>query len=137
MTDCVFCTVELEPTQNILLENEHCLFLQLDEVQIKGSQLEGAGLIVPKNHRKTAFDLTEDEWNATYHLLQQVKEFIDLKHSPDGYNLGWNCGEIAGQHIPHAHLHVIPRYADEVMAGKGIRHLFKHKENTRQEYGRK
>lgn len=136
MTECVFCRVELEPRQNILLENEYCLFLQLDEVQIKGSQLEGFGLIVPKKHRQTAFDLTEEEWKATYHLLQQVKEFIDLKHRPDGYNLDWNCGEIEEQHIPHAHLHVIPRYADEVMAGKGIRQLFKGPKNKRQEHGR-
>ena len=41
------------------------MFIQLQQVQIKGSQLEWAGLIDPKKHRKTAFDLTIEEWDAT------------------------------------------------------------------------
>ncbi|SES62404.1 histidine triad (HIT) family protein [Oceanobacillus limi] len=131
MENCVFCNPDLEPNQSVILSNEHCLFLQLEQSQLKGSTLEGAGLIVPKKHRETAFDLTQIEWEATYKLLQQVKQYIDEEHEPHGYNLGWNCGEVAGQHIFHAHFHVIPRYEDEPLAGKGIRYLFKGKENQR------
>jgi len=129
--ECVFCHPELEPNQRIILSNEYCMFLQLEQAKIKGSQLEGAGIIVPKIHRKTAFDLTYDEWNATYKLLQKVKEYVDEKHQPQGYNLGWNCGEVGGQHIFHAHFHVIPRYDDEPLAGKEIRYMFKSGENKR------
>lgn len=107
------------------------MFLQLEQAQVKGSQLEGAGLIVPNEHRETAFDLTKEEWNATFSLLQDVKKYIDEKHQPQGYNLGWNCGEIGGQHIFHAHFHVIPRYSEEPLAGKGIRYMFKGTENER------
>jgi diadenosine tetraphosphate (Ap4A) HIT family hydrolase len=38
---------------------------------------------------------------------------------------------IGGGHIPQAHLHVIPRFQDEVYAGRGIRWWFKQAENTR------
>ncbi len=107
------------------------MFLQLEEVQIKGVQLEGAGLIVPIEHRETAFDLSKEEWNATYTLLQEVKTYLDKKHQPKGYNLGWNCGEVGGQHIFHAHFHVLPRYDDEPLAGKGIRYMFKSVDNKR------
>ncbi|MGD6875083.1 HIT family protein [Bacillus infantis] len=131
MDNCIFCRLELEPDQNVVMSNEHCLFLQLGQSQIKGSQLEGAGLIVPIQHRETAFDLTPEEWAATYSLLQDVKKYLDEKHEPRGYNLGWNCGEAGGQHIFHAHFHVIPRYEDEALAGKGIRYMFKGKENQR------
>lgn len=131
MNDCVFCNLELIPSQKIVMANEYCLFLQLDEAKIEGSQLEGAGLIVPKQHRETAFDLTMEEWEATYHLLQEVKVYLDKQHQPQGYNLGWNCGEVGGQHIFHAHFHIIPRYSDEPLAGKGIRHLFKSLQNKR------
>ncbi|QKS73142.1 HIT domain-containing protein [Paenalkalicoccus suaedae] len=131
MNGCIFCQVELVPDQNVVLSNEHCMFLQVDEAQIRGVQLEGAGLIVPKVHRETTFDLTAEEWQGTYSLLHEVKKYIDEVHQPDGYNLGWNCGEEAGQHVFHAHFHVIPRYADEPLAGKGIRYLFKSKENNR------
>lgn len=130
--DCVLCNLNRMPTQRVVLSNEHCLFLQLEEVDKKGVQLEGSGLIVPRAHRETAFDLTQEEWDATYSLLQEVKKYIDKKFEPEGYNLGWNCGEVGGQHIFHAHFHVIPRFKDEPLAGKGIRHMFKSKENERE-----
>lgn len=131
INDCAFCHPEREPNQRIILSNDYCMFLQLKQAEIKGSQLEGAGIIVPKRHRQTAFDMTREEWDATYTLLQEVKKHLDEKHRPQGYNLGWNCGEVGGQHIFHAHLHVIPRYEDEPLAGKGIRYMFKSKENLR------
>lgn len=131
MTECIFCNPEKEPNQSIILSNEYCLFLQLNQSHIKEKQLEGAGVIVPKKHRETIFDLTKEEWAATYSFIQEAKKYIDSKHKPAGYNLGWNCGEVAGQHIFHAHFHVIPRYEDEPLAGKGIRYMFKNKENER------
>lgn len=134
MKDCIFCNLELEPTQKVILSNEYCMFLQLEQAQEKGIQLEGAGLIVPKKHRETAFDLTIEEWNATYTLLHDVKKFLDEMYQPQGYNLGWNCGEIGGQHIFHSHFHVLPRYEDEPLAGKGIRHMFKSADNKRINY---
>lgn len=129
--DCVFCDTALEPSQNIVLENAYCMFLQLNHSQGTGHSLEGAGVIVPKIHRETVFDLTIEEWNATYELLQEVKRYLDKKHQPAGYNLGWNCGEVGGQHIFHAHFHVLPRYKDEPLAGKGIRYMFKGIHNQR------
>ncbi|WP_195892055.1 HIT family protein [Bacillus niameyensis] len=129
--ECVFCEPELDAKQKMLFSNEYCLFLQLDEAREKGNQLSGAGVIVPRHHRETVFDLTEEEWNSTYKLLQEVKSYIDRNYQPSGYNLGWNCGETAGQHIFHAHFHILPRYADEPMAGKGIRYLFKNPNNSR------
>lgn len=131
MKDCIFCHSELEPTQKIILSNEYCWFLQLEQSQQKGIQLEGSGVIVPKLHRETAFDLTIEEWNATYTLLQDVKNYLDKRHQPQGYNLGWNCGEIGGQHIFHSHFHILPRYTDEPFAGKGIRYMFKSETNKR------
>ena len=131
MNQCPLCHVHLEPTQTVVLSNEHCLFLQLEQAREKGVQLEGAGIIIPKIHRETAFDLTPEEWHATYSLLQEAKKYIDTHFQPQGYNLGWNCGEKAGQHIPHAHFHILPRYDDEPLVGKGIRFLFKGDENKR------
>lgn len=131
MSQCPLCQLELMPTQTIVMSNDHCLFLQLEEAREEGLPLEGAGIIVPKMHRETVFDVTKEEWVATYDLLQAAKQYVDELYRPDGYNLGWNCGEIAGQHIPHAHFHVLPRYGDEELAGKGIRYLFKGEGNKR------
>ncbi|WP_237718730.1 HIT family protein [Alkalibacillus haloalkaliphilus] len=43
----------------------------------------------------------------------------------------WNCGEVGGQYIFHAHLHVLPRYESEPLSGEWIRCLFKSKRNKR------
>ncbi|MBM7645656.1 diadenosine tetraphosphate (Ap4A) HIT family hydrolase [Scopulibacillus daqui] len=72
VNDCVFCNLEMEPEQGMILSNEYCMFLQLKQAQIKGSRLEGSGLIVPKKHRATVFELTLDEWNATYTCFTQI-----------------------------------------------------------------
>jgi diadenosine tetraphosphate (Ap4A) HIT family hydrolase len=125
MKDCPFCSDLIKPNE-IIMENELCLFLQRDE-----GVLIGSGLIIPRTHHETVFELTAAEWNATYELLHQVKKSLDSKFQPDGYNLGWNSGAIAGQEVFHAHLHVIPRYKDEPFAGKGIRYWLKQDLNKR------
>ena len=61
----------------------------------------------------------------------ELKAYIDKKYMPDGYNIGWNVGKVAGQEVAHAHMHIIPRYSDEPYAGRGIRSWFKQPENIR------
>jgi diadenosine tetraphosphate (Ap4A) HIT family hydrolase len=124
MKDCPFCNLENEG--NVVLSNDYCLFLQQEQPVLVGS-----GIIVPRKHRENVFELTEEEWKATFDLLKEVKAFLDDKYSPQGYNVGWNVGNVGGQHIFHAHLHVIPRFEDEPYAGKGIRHWIKKPENKR------
>lgn len=123
---CPFCDPCSDHEQRVVLSNEYCYFLQKPQPILIGS-----GLIVPKSHRETVFDLTQKEWEATYSLLQDVKELLDKMYQPDGYNVGWNCGRVAGQEVFHAHLHVIPRFRDEPLAGKGIRYWLKQPENRR------
>ncbi len=124
---CPFCHPGSNQRQRVVLENEHCWFLQEPQEVLMGS-----GVIVPKSHRETVFDLTEEEWAATYSLLKEAKNRLDREYGPEGYNLGWNSGIVAGQEIFHAHLYVIPRYADEPLAGKGIRYWLKQPMNRRE-----
>ncbi|KHE67903.1 HIT family protein [Halobacillus sp. BBL2006] len=126
MSDCVFCMPELDMDQRIVFENESCMFLQKDQPVLKGS-----GLIVPKAHKRTVFDLSSKEWSDTQEMLLRVKHWLDEIWRPEGYNIGYNCGEVGGQHIFHAHLHVIPRFSDEPYAGRGLRHWLKQEANRR------
>jgi len=53
-------------------------------------------------------------------MIDIVKKYLDEKYVPDGYNLGWNVGTVAGQEVPYAHLHIIPRFKigmNEVLLG--------------------
>ena len=62
--------------------------------------------------------------------MKDVKEFLQKEYNPDGFNLGVNCGETAGQTVFHAHIHVIPRYKGDVPNPRGgIRHVIPGKGN--------
>jgi len=93
--------------------------------------LIGSYVIIPKSRVETPFDLSEQEWIDTKRMIDTIKQWLDKEYKPDGYNLGWNVGQIAGQTVSYAHLHIIPRFKDEPFAGKGIRHWIKKDENAR------
>lgn len=88
-------------------------------------------MVLPRAHRPTVFDLTPAEWAATRDLLNRARELIAGRHSPDGWNVGWNVFPVGGQSIPHAHCHLVPRYGDEPLAGRGIRWWIKDPSNRR------
>lgn len=98
---------------------------------LKNNTLIGSYVIIPKSQVGTPFDLSDKEWMDSKALLKELKKYLDEKYKPDGYNIGWNVGKVGGQEVAHAHMHVIPRYADEPYAGKGLRYWFKQPENIR------
>lgn len=119
--DCVFCNLEKE---NILFENDLAIaFFDIRPVS------KGHTLVIPKRHVRTYFDLTKEEMSAIFELSIKVKEYLDNKYHPDGYNVGFNVNEAGGQSVWHAHMHVIPRYLGDVPHPRGgIRKLAKLKQ---------
>jgi histidine triad (HIT) family protein len=122
---CPYCPVR-EQEQRVIFKNDLVLFLQDERYQ---GALKHSGVIIPVQHRETVFDLSDAEVSATFHLLLRVKKWMDDQFSPDGYNIGWNCGRVGGQEVFHAHMHVIPRFRHEPLAGKGLRSLLKSDAN--------
>ena len=63
-------------------------------------------------------------------MIEVAKKLIENDNSPDGYNIGMNCGESAGQTIFHFHCHVIPRYIGDMENPRGgVRHCVAGKGN--------
>jgi ATP adenylyltransferase len=113
--DCIFC----RPERTILLVSKLSLAV-LDGFPVS----KGHALVVPKRHAATIWDLTDSEYTDLYRLVRDVKELLVERFSPDGFNVGANCGEAAGQSVWHAHVHVIPRYKGDVPDPKGgVRHV--------------
>ena len=79
----------------------------------------GHALIIPKRHVASYFDLTNHEREAMNVMLQYVKQKIDERYHPDGYNVGINVNKAAGQSVFHVHMHLIPRYKGDVPNPKG------------------
>ena len=76
-------------------------------------------LVVPRRHETDFLALTQEEQVAIWTLVPAVRRYIEEGGTPDGYNLGINIGEAAGQTIAHAHLHVIPRHQGDVPDPRG------------------
>jgi diadenosine tetraphosphate (Ap4A) HIT family hydrolase len=79
----------------------------------------GHCLIVPHRIYPNYFDSSAEEVSGLNDLLIKAKAILDKDFSPDGYNVGINCGEYAGQTIPHVHIHLIPRYEGDVSNPNG------------------
>lgn len=79
----------------------------------------GHALIIPRRHVASFFNLSKDEQQDMLKLADCVKSIIDEKYHPDGYNVGVNVGEAAGQSIFHVHMHLIPRYKGDVSNPRG------------------
>ena len=79
----------------------------------------GHTLIAPRRHEPDYFALTEAEQSAMWSLVPEVRRILDTEHGVQGYNLGINVGTAAGQTVPHAHLHVIPRYSGDSKDPRG------------------
>lgn len=107
--NCPFCEAEGE-----FLGNE-LAFAKFDAYPVS----PGHTLIIPRRHVASWFDLADSEQQAIFSLVREAKAMLDKTYHPDGYNIGINCGEAAGQTIFHVHVHLIPRYEGDVENPRG------------------
>jgi len=109
---CLFCVVI---SNELLDENEFC-YASKDAHPVTQQHT----LIIPKRHVVDYFDLTELEVAAIHQMLIAMRNRIkndDL--TVNGFNIGVNVGKIAGQSIPHVHVHLIPRRQGDVENPQG------------------
>ena len=100
---CPFCNVLAN--KEFITENAHAVAF-LDKFPVT----EGHILIVPKRHVADYFETTEEERIAIGDMLVQLRQdIIENDHSVEGFNIGINIGEAAGQTVFHCHVHLIPR----------------------------
>ncbi|MFB6258543.1 MAG: HIT family protein [Flavobacteriales bacterium] len=102
---CPFCS----PDRTVLFEEPDAYAL-FDAYPLS----QGHILVIPERHVSSIFDLKWKEQEACALLVGDVKDYLRDHYAPDGFNIGFNDGEAAGQTIKHAHIHVIPRYEGDV-----------------------
>ncbi|MDP3122410.1 HIT family protein [Polynucleobacter sp.] len=108
---CPFCTL---PQERIIDSNDLALVIR-DGYPVS----PGHTLIIPKQHIGSWFEITPEEQSAMLNLLERAKAVLEEEFKPDGYNIGINDGPIAGQTVPHLHIHLIPRYKGDLEDPKG------------------
>ncbi len=109
--DCPFC---LLPDKHILKRSACCVMFY-DKYPVS----PGHVLIVPTRHESDYFNLKKEEKIEIWDLVETAKEYIESRFHPEGYNVGINIGEPAGQSVFHVHVHIIPRYKGDVPSPKG------------------
>ncbi len=112
--DCVFCKIiaGVVPS-DIVYENERTLAL----LDIRPSN-KGHVLVLPKEHYADVFDIPDDVLCAVARTGKLVAEALKKAVGTEGVNLIMNNGDVAGQIIFHAHLHVLPRFRDDGVFAK-------------------
>ena len=102
------------PKEQYLLESDY-FFVIRDKYPVS----PGHALIISKRACEHYFDLNEAEKAELTAIIDQTKQAIEKVYSPDGYNIGMNCGGVAGQTVMHFHCHVIPRYIGDMEDPRG------------------
>ena len=112
MTDCPFC--QRLASADVTEANAHAVAFA-DGYPVAA----GHTLVVPRRHAASVFDLAAEESAALWALVAAVRTRLAASTGADGFTIGVNDGPAAGQTVPHAHVHVIPRRAGDVGDPRG------------------
>ena len=119
---CIFCEID----QSRITNQNTLAYVIADKFPVA----RGHTLIIPKRHVRDYFGLNDPEITAINSLILEEKEKLSLDISIEGYNVGANCGEVAGQTVFHCHIHLIPRRKGDVKNPRGgVRQIISGKGN--------
>ncbi len=112
MDNCIFCKIaKKQIPSNIIYEDQKFLaFLDISPAN------KGHTLIIPKEHYETFTDIPKELLKELAVAAQKVADAICKTTSAQGFNVFMNNKPSAGQVVPHAHFHIVPRFQ-----GDGIR----------------
>ena len=100
-SQCPYCS----PQQQVILENEYSYAILSNSPISKGH-----GLVIPKRHVASYFDLTVDEQIACQLTLNRLKKIIDEEYAPDGYSVNINMNGLAEQRVEHVGMELVAGY---------------------------
>jgi diadenosine tetraphosphate (Ap4A) HIT family hydrolase len=119
---CAFCTL---PNNRILDINQFGIVIR-DGYPIS----PGHTLVISRRHVASFFELMPEEVTEMMSILKRTKDCLQTEFKPEGFNIGINDGEVAGQTVPHLHIHLIPRYKGDCTDPRGgVRWIIPEKAN--------
>ena len=108
---CPLCDVSRE---SVVAESRYALAIR-DRYPVSN----GHTLVIPRAHAETFFDQGAEVQADIWRLVARMRNELQSEFEPDGFNVGLNEGRAAGQTVGHAHVHVIPRLAGDVVDARG------------------
>jgi histidine triad (HIT) family protein len=109
MEDCVFCKIAKgEISSQKILETDN--FFAIKDLHPK---TQGHSLVISKKHYNTILDMPSSLLGEFFETGKKLALKLLKEENAQGFNLVINNYEVAGQAIPHLHLHVLPRKKDD------------------------
>jgi histidine triad (HIT) family protein len=114
--DCLFCRIIAGqvPAERVYEDGDALAFLDIMQAA------RGHTLVVPRVHAASLPELPDAAATGLFRAVKAVMGKIDRALSPLAFNVGWNHGLAAGQHVFHLHVHVLPRFTP---GGMGVQAL--------------
>ena len=108
---CIFCrALEGSDEEGLVVRRGERAFVLMNKFPYASGHL----LVAPVRHVGDFAELDADEAVEIHRLASQGMGALAQVYEPQGYNLGWNLGRIAGAGITdHVHLHLVPRWAGD------------------------
>src|SRR3989338_3676338 len=103
MNNCIFCDNPDVMARSVV--REELVWAFPTNIPI----VPGHVLIAPVRHVSIVDELSDAEWSAIKNSIQRLKVVLTKLYGAEGYNVAWNEGELAGQSVPHMHVHLLPR----------------------------
>ena len=112
-TGCVFCLEaagEIAASESLRVHDGESAIALLNKFPYSSGHL----MVAPRRHIGELAGLSDDEALELHRLAVAAVDALTRVYEPDGFNLGWNLGLVAGAGISdHVHLHVVPRWAGD------------------------
>jgi ATP adenylyltransferase len=111
-TGCLFCAaaVEGDDEAKLVVHRGTCALVLLNKFPYASGHL----MVAPMRHVGEFGELDGEEAVEIHRLASFGIGALAQTYQPQGYNLGWNLGRVAGAGIvDHVHLHVVPRWAGD------------------------
>ena len=103
MSDCIFCKIiEGEIPSDKIYEDEKVIAFR--DIH---PQAPVHFLVVPKEHIVSAAEITAENSSIISHCFEIIALLAKQEKLDDGFRVINNCGENAGQTVPHIHFHVL------------------------------
>ncbi|MGH2933407.1 MAG: HIT family protein [Gaiellaceae bacterium] len=108
---CVFCLAAAGPDEEMLVVHRgETGFALLNKFPYSSGHL----LVAPYRHTGGFGGLSDDEALELHRLAAAGIAALDATYAPQGTNVGWNLGRVAGAGVvDHVHLHVVPRWSGD------------------------
>jgi histidine triad (HIT) family protein len=107
--DCVFCRIVAGQLPSCRVYEDDRILAFLDIAPL----VEGHTLVIPKTHYDPFMDAPPEILTPLFLAVQRVARAMTAGLKADGVNLHQANGRAAGQVVPHLHVHVVPRFAND------------------------